>query len=87
MEYTKNGKDVVMTEKEDKKLNDCYQELFRKVIELQAKYPNQMIAGNMMAQALRIYKSSLTDEGFNSMVDTISDTRDRIEPFDTPTLN
>ena len=76
-----------MTEKEDKKLNDCYQELFRKVVELQAEYPNQMIAGNMMAQALRIYKSSLTDEGFNSMVDTISDTRDRIEPFDTPTLN
>ena len=76
-----------MTDNEDKKLNDCYQELFRKVIELQAKYPNQMIAGNMMAQALRIYKSSLTDEGFNSMVDTISDTRDRIEPFDTPTLN
>ena len=87
MEYTKNGKDVVMTEKEDKKLNDCYQEIFIKVAELQAKYPNQMIAGNMMAQALRIYKSSLTDEGFNSMVDTISDTRDRIEPFDTPTLN
>ena len=76
-----------MTDNEDKKLNDCYQELFRKVVELQAEYPNQMIAGNMMAQALRIYKSSLTDEGFNSMVDTISDTRDRIEPFDTPTLN
>ena len=76
-----------MTEKEDKKLNDCYQELFEKVIELQMKYPNQMIAGNMMAQALRIYKSTLDDKGFEAMVDTIGESKDKIEPFDKPTLN
>jgi|TARA_B100001123_G_C15038239_1_gene918362 hypothetical protein len=76
-----------MTDNEDKKLNDCYQELFRKVVELQAKYSNQMIAGNMMAQALRIYKSTLDDKGFEAMVDTISESKDRIEPFDKPTLN
>ena len=87
MEYTKERKDVVMTEKEDKKLNDCYDELFRKVIELQAKYPNQMIAGNMMAQALRIYKSTLDDKGFELMVDTISNSRDGIEPFEKPVIN
>ena len=76
-----------MTDNEDKKLNDCYQELFRKVVELQAKYSNQMIAGNMMAQALRIYKSTLDDKGFEAMVDTISDSRNKIEPYDNPTLN
>ena len=76
-----------MTEKEDKKLNDCYQELFRKVVELQAEYPNQMIAGNMMAQALRLYKSTLDDKGFEMMDDTISESRNKIEPFDNPTLN
>ena len=87
MECTKDRKDVVMTDQEDKKLNDCYQELFTKVIELQAKYPNQMIAGNMMAQALRIYKSTLDDKGFEAMVDTISESRNKIEPFNKPTLN
>ena len=76
-----------MTDNEDKKLNDCYQELFRKVVELQAEYPNQMIAGNMMAQALRIYKSTLDDKGFEAMVDTIGESKDKIEPFDKPTLN
>ena len=76
-----------MTDNEDKKLNDCYQELFRKVVELQAEYPNQMIAGNMMAQALRLYKSTLDDKGFEMMVDTISESRNKIEPFDNPTLN
>ena len=87
MEHTKDREDVVMTNEEDKKLNDCYQEIFIKVAELQAKYPNQMIAGNMMAQALRIYKSTLDDKGFEMMVDTISDSRNKIEPYDNPTIN
>lgn len=86
MEHTKDREDVVMTKEEDKKLNDCYQELFIKVAELQAKYPNQMIAGNMMAQALRLYKSTLDDKGFEAMVDTISESRNKIEPYDNPTL-
>ena len=74
-------------DKEEKDLNDCYQELFKTVIDLQARYNNQMIAGTMMAQALRIYKSNLTDEGFQAMVQTIADSGDTIEPFDTPSIN
>jgi hypothetical protein len=73
--------------KEDVILNDCYQELFKTVVDMQARYNNQMIAGTMMAQALRIYKSNLTEEGFKSMVQTIADSSDTIEPFDTPTIN
>jgi hypothetical protein len=73
--------------KEDEKLNDCYQELFKTVVDMQARYNNQMIAGTMMAQALRIYKSNLTEEGFKAMVQTIADSSDTIKPFDTPTIN
>ena len=72
---------------EDKKLNDCYQELFKKLIELQAKYDSQVIAGTMMAQALRLYKSNLTEEGFKAMVEVIASSGDTIEPFDAPTIN
>ena len=74
-------------DKETKELNDCYQELFKTVIDLQARYNNQMIAGTMVAQALRIYKSNLTEEGFQAMVQTIADSSDTIEPFDTPSIN
>ena len=74
-------------DKETKELNDCYQELFKTVIDMQAKYNNQMIAGTMMAQALRLYKSNLTEKGFKSMVQTIADSSDTIEPFDAPTIN
>ena len=87
MECTKDRKDVVMTEKEDKKLNECYQELFEKVVELQLKYPNQMVAGTMMAQALRIYKSTLKDDDFKSMIETIAESESKIQPYDKPTLN
>ena len=75
-----------MNKKEDKKLNDCYQELFEKVIELQLKYPNQMVAGTMMAQALRIYKSTLKDDDFKSMIETIAESESKIEPYNKPTL-
>ena len=87
MEHTKDREDVLMKKKEDKKLNDCYEELFKKVVELQLKYPNQMVAGTMMAQALRIYKSTLKDEDFKSMMETISESEHNIQPYNKPTLN
>ena len=75
-----------MIKKEDKKLDDCYQELFKMVIDLQLKYPTQMVAGTMMAQALRIYKTTLDDEEFRSMIETIAESESEIEPYNKPTL-
>ena len=75
-----------MNKKEDKKLNDCYQELFKMVVDLQVKYSHQMVAGTMMAQALRIYKSTLTDDGFKGMIETIAESESKIEPYNKPTL-
>ena len=87
MECTKDREDVLMNKKEDKKLDDCYQELFKIVVDLQLKYPHQMVAGTMMAQALRIYKSTLDDEGFKGMIETIAESESKIQPYNKPTLN
>ena len=70
----------------DKKLNDCYEELFKEVVDLQLKYPIYMVAGTMMAQALRIYKTTLNDEEFRSMIEAIAESESKIEPYDKPTL-
>ena len=59
---------------------ECYNELYTKVVELQKKYSDPMIAGNMMVHALRIYKSILNDEEFISMMDTIGESKNKIEP-------
>tara|TARA_B100001245_G_scaffold21856_1_gene14366 strand:- start:1968 stop:2183 length:216 start_codon:yes stop_codon:yes gene_type:complete len=61
-------------------VSDCYNEIFTKVIELQEKYSEPMIAGNMMVHALRIYKSILNAEEYNNMMETIVENKNRIEP-------
>ena len=61
-------------------VSDCYNEIFTKVIELQERYSEPMIAGNMMVHALRIYKSILNDEEYNNMMETIVESKNRIEP-------
>ena len=44
-------------------------------------------AGIMMAQAMRIYKSMLTENEFNMMVETILKTRPEITTIEKPTIN
>ena len=61
-------------------VSDCYNEIFTQIVKLQEKYSEPMIAGNMMVHALRIYKSILNDEEFISMMDTIGESKNKIEP-------
>ncbi len=69
------------------KHEECYEEIFAKVIELQERYSEPMIAGNMMVHALRIYKSFLNDEEYNNMMETIVDNKNRIEPHNREVLH
>ena len=66
---------------------ECYNELYTKVVELQKKYSDPMIAGNMMVHALRIYKSFLNDEEFLSMMETIGESKNVIEPYNREVLH
>ena len=44
-------------------------------------------AGIMMAQAMRIYKTMLTENEFNIMVETILKSRPEITTVEKPTIN
>jgi len=44
------------------------------------------VAAIMMAQALTIYKSALSDEDYNKIVDNISDSRDKVKTFQRSVL-
>ena len=59
----------------DKLLQEAYDEIFAKVIEMIAvkKYEPQLIAATLIAQSLRIYKTRLNEEDYKKMVDTIAD--------------
>ena len=84
MEHTKKGENVVG---KDKKLNDLYQKMYRDLNKLCEKNDPLMVAGIMMAQAIKIYKTALPDEDFERMMDTIADSKDIVKPLNTPTIN
>ena len=48
----------------DKKLNDLYQKMYRDLNKLCEKNDPLMVAGIMMAQAIKIYKTALPKEDF-----------------------
>ena len=62
-------------------LEDIYQDLFEHSMHLMQEHnlPVEAVAGSLMAIALRLYKSSLSEENFNKMKDVIMETD--IEPY------
>lgn len=42
------------------------------------------IAAILMSTAMRIYRSSMSDEDYNSVIDMISESRDKIKKYDIP---
>ena len=68
-------------------VSDCYNEIFTQIVKLQEKYSEPMIAGNLMVHALRIYKTILNDEEFVSMMDTIGESKNKIESYDREVIH
>ena len=89
VEHTKERENVVMADmfSDDKELNDLYQKMYRDLNKLCEKNDPLMVAGIMMAQAIKIYKTALPQEDFERMMDTISDSKDIVKPLRTPTIN
>ena len=71
----------------DKKVNDLYQKMYRDLNKLCEKNDPLVVAGIMIAQAIKIYKTALPRKDFERMMDTISDSRDIVKPLKTPTIN
>jgi hypothetical protein len=72
-----------MTKKySDVSLKKIYDELFDKAAELILKYEDaQIVASTLMAQAIRLYKTILTEKEFEEMLETILKTAKKVEPF------
>ena len=68
-------------EKETKQLREIYNKIFEQSIKHMKKYETQMVAGALMAIAVRLYKTSLSDDGFSQMLQTILDSEDEIRPY------
>ena len=80
--YTQSmQKDLPMSKKE-KELQDIYDKIFAESVKHMKKYEPQMVAGTLMAIAIRLYKTTLSDDGFSQMLQTVLDSEDKIKPYD-----
>ena len=72
----------------EKELQEIYNKIFEQSIKHMKKYEPQMVAGTLMAIAIRLYKTSLSEDGFSQMLQTILDSEEDIRPYtDKETLH
>ena len=77
-----------MPKNKEKELQDIYNKVFDQAVRHMKKHEPQMVAGTLMAIAIRLYKTSLSDDGFSQMLQTVLDAEDEVKPyFDKDTLH
>ena len=76
-----------MDKKEDKDLQEAFDDLYRYTIIMGVKFNWQIIAATLVTIGLRIYKTVLNDEGYKKMTESISESYDKIKKFENETLH
>ena len=64
----------------DKDLQEIYNRVFADAMTHADKFPIQMVAATYIAIAMRLYKSTLSPEEYESMVEAIMETE--VKPYD-----
>tara|TARA_R110000796_G_scaffold2788_2_gene10712 strand:+ start:683 stop:919 length:237 start_codon:yes stop_codon:yes gene_type:complete len=70
-----------MPRNKEKELQDIYNKIFAESVKHMKKYEPQMVAGTLMAIAIRLYKTNLSDDGFHEMLQTVLDSEDNIKSY------
>ena len=82
--YTQSmQKDLPMSKKnkKEKELQAIYDKIFKEAVDHMKTYEAQMVAGTLMAIAIRLYRTHLSDDGFSQMLQTILDSEKDIKPY------
>ena len=70
-----------MPKNKDKELQDIYNKIFGQAMQHMKKHEPQMVASTLMAIAIRLYKTSLSDDGFSQMLQTVIDSEGDIKSY------
>jgi hypothetical protein len=70
----------------DDQLHELYSKNLAFVDDLCGEYGAMEVAAIMMTQALTIYKSAMSEEDYNNMVDSISESRNKVKTFQKAVL-
>ncbi len=69
----------------DKDLEMIYNDVFGDAIEYMRDYEVQAIAATYMAIAMRLYKTSLAEDEYESMIKTVMDSE--VKPYKVPKVH
>ena len=70
-----------MPKNKEKELQDIYNKIFEESVKHMKTYEAQMVAGTLMAIAIRLYRTSLSDDGFHEMLQTVLDSERDIKSY------
>jgi hypothetical protein len=70
-----------------KELDDLYSKSFAMNVQLSSEYSVVAVASVLLGQAMRLYKTVLSEEDFNKMMVTINETSHEVKPYDEFSLD
>ena len=70
-----------------KELDDLYSKSFAMNVQLSSEYSVVAVASVLLGQAMRLYKTVLSEEDFNKMMVTITETSKEVRPYDEFSLD
>ena len=70
-----------MAKSKEKELQEIYDKIFEQSVKHMKKYEPQMVAGTLMAIAIRLYRTSLSDDGFHQMLQTVLDAEEDVKSY------
>ena len=70
-----------MAKSKEKELQEIYDKIFKESVDHMKTYEPQMVAGTLMAIAIRLYKTELSDDGFSEMLQSVLDSEKDIKPY------
>ena len=70
-----------MPKNKEKELQDIYNKIFEQSVKHMKKHEPQMVAGTLMAIAIRLYKTSLSEDGFSEMLQTILESEKDVKSY------
>lgn len=65
----------------DQKLQTLYEQYFEFTDHMVSQYSSSAVAAVMMAQALSIYRTTMSEQDYNNMIDSISAKRHKVQIF------
>ena len=70
-----------------KELDDLYSKSFAMNVQLSSEYSVVAVASVLLGQAMRLYKTVLSEDEFNRMMETIQDTSADVKPYEAESLD